>query len=1829
MKTKNLVKRIVASALTVALVFNVVPMNAFAVETNVVTAKRGETVSFDKLDGFVDDEAVVKVAIDKDGYKTEVDATTSKNIKYYVGNDEANDGVAFSNSGEYTLVKGVGSVTGDLKDEAIYNGLKATAEEKENAVDAAKSEVTTAEAERVGKKLAEEAKELAYNSAVNAYEDAVDEQKEAQKAFDDAEAAWKNGDTSRLEEEIEDKLAEIDKIEGYIDDAFNGLSYLGYSREAIEKCASGESLINDWTHKWGNPCISVMEKVTQYEAELASKRATLEEKQKELENSEEALKQLEADKNTKEAALNEAKAKTAEKEAAIVSPKAEYEAAKAATTAAETAVNEAKVKQTAAETAAKEAEEAVEAYIKALTAEDVTFDPAKVSFTKGDEGVAFNVKVYDVVTVKIVDGAPAGAAVSTSSLKVFDDETAEFTVTPVANYNYEVEGATKVEGENNTYVVGPIEKDTTVTVNYKEFGKSDIVVEKPEFVESIAVMLDSTDVTGKEVHDGKVLKVVATAKDGYAIDKIVVNGKEITGDTFTVNADVVTYTVSATVKFVGATVDYDTSSTDKAGSVTFTVDGKTYNPGEIIVNVPAEVTVNITPATTNPAEKYTINSIAVIADGQKTTVDAEEEGVFKFTVESGKNYAVVVEEDAVSTEDLKSTLTVNIDDTKVDYQVTVDGDGYKWDGIVPGSEVEILLMPYDNNYITKETALSSGLKATVANGQWTYTFVAEPKTEYVLNVTADTILVGNDAEINKYTYLKWINGLTDSAEVKKEIIDKAFTTVLEDDCITVEYNAGNINVETVIKAVIGKYTADLNSIVAGIVNGLVDRIFEYTDDVNIDVWSNVENKEDEIYSSAMEDILEKTGSLNTILNYIGISEAEIKTNIEKYLEAGSDLHTFGANATEEVKASHTCTSCKYGDAADEATITMVDMRTEVDVDVNTEISVIYGDSADEVVIEKLLADRIGVNIDGKEIANHNQLLTLSETLEEKAVGTYTVEVYMNDNSDFEYKDAEKVTVTVTVEKAPANVNVEDLTVKYGDDYNPAPVITNNKGEVIDVDTIEFVVGLDASEFDIDGDTVKGIDGKVQLMLPDSLQDIFDLVGAKDGVSFNLSDFMGILNNDMLKGLLGEQGVPSEMLGVLGQALDSISNIAEAGNIEITIGGSYPENIGAYIHGAVTVDSNYETAFDLGYIVITPDGYKAELGWNQEDENGVITRNAILDGFDFGASVTKAYEGDEKEAQQYLTTFFMGVDTNGEATVTYDPAELKFGVYTQIAMLTNVGNTMYYAEPIVRVFTVAPQIATVEVENSEFVYNTEAHNAEVNVVLHDGSEFDPNGLQVTYVGVDTNGNVYNSTEAPVNTGVYTVYAVYVAKVDGVYEHAGFGTGVIVIKPATPVLTVEDTEVTCNGSEQMPTINNENNLELIKVIVDENNNVNVVLPFEVETKTVNVADATAELKAILTATNKGYAAAETISAKLVEALNKIDLERLAYIAGEDVATFVAELTAEATKASEVLAKYDVDTVAAELVEILNKVNVNEFTVNGTLPTECGVYEVTVVGFGANYKPAKAEGTLTINHARAEAVVENYVDSDCENTGSYDAVVYCAECDEELSRLSVVVTAKGHTPAEAVVENYVAPGCEKTGSYDDVVYCEVCEEELSRTEKSVDATDHAWGNWTETTAPKCEVAGEETRVCDNDSTHKETRPVEAKGHTPGEAATCIAKQTCTECGTELAAKDMNNHVGETELRYARAATATEEGYTGDLYCKSCGNLIKLGEKIPATGSGNEGGTTSGTTSGTTTTTTTTGRTNPNTSDNSMTVFWMYTMVISAATVMALIFFKRKREE
>ena len=93
----------------------------------------------------------------------------------------------------------------------------------------------------------------------------------------------------------------------------------------------------------------------------------------------------------------------------------------------------------------------------------------------------------------------------------------------------------------------------------------------------------------------------------------------------------------------------------------------------------------------------------------------------------------------------------------------------------------------------------------------------------------------------------------------------------------------------------------------------------------------------------------------------------------------------------------------------------------------------------------------------------------------------------------------------------------------------------------------------------------------------------------------------------------------------------------------------------------------------------------------------------------------------------------------------------------------------------------------------------------------------------------------------------------------------------------------------------------------------------------------------------------------------------------------------------------------------------------------------------------------------HTAGAAVRENEKAATCTAEGSYDEVVKCKVCGEELSRTTVKVAKLDHTPADAVRENEKAATCIAEGSYTEVVKCSVCDKEISRKEVVEPIADH----------------------------------------------------------------------------------------------------------------------------------------------------------------------------
>ena len=105
---------------------------------------------------------------------------------------------------------------------------------------------------------------------------------------------------------------------------------------------------------------------------------------------------------------------------------------------------------------------------------------------------------------------------------------------------------------------------------------------------------------------------------------------------------------------------------------------------------------------------------------------------------------------------------------------------------------------------------------------------------------------------------------------------------------------------------------------------------------------------------------------------------------------------------------------------------------------------------------------------------------------------------------------------------------------------------------------------------------------------------------------------------------------------------------------------------------------------------------------------------------------------------------------------------------------------------------------------------------------------------------------------------------------------------------------------------------------------------------------------------------------------------------------------------------------------------------------------------------------------------------------------------------------VPATGHTPGAAVCENKVAATCTTAGSYDEVVYCTACRNEVSRTQKTIDKLAHDYDTTKWVKADENQH-GHKCKNCD--------AITDLTAHVPGAAATETTPQLCTVCGYVIA--------------------------------------------------------------------------------------------------------------
>ena len=228
-----------------------------------------------------------------------------------------------------------------------------------------------------------------------------------------------------------------------------------------------------------------------------------------------------------------------------------------------------------------------------------------------------------------------------------------------------------------------------------------------------------------------------------------------------------------------------------------------------------------------------------------------------------------------------------------------------------------------------------------------------------------------------------------------------------------------------------------------------------------------------------------------------------------------------------------------------------------------------------------------------------------------------------------------------------------------------------------------------------------------------------------------------------------------------------------------------------------------------------------------------------------------------------------------------------------------------------------------------------------------------------------------------------------------------------------------------------------------------------------------------------------------------------------------------------------------------------------------TEKGIKTYTCLTCGS----IRTEELPSTGHQNTE--VRNNREATCMKEG-YTGDTYCKDCGTKLSSGKVISKTEhqwdnGKTTQEATctskgIKTYTCAICESTRieelpstghrntvlrnakeatcieeGYTGDIYCKDCGVRISAGQK-ISKTAHNWDNGKTTQEATCTSGGVKTYTCTNCQATR-TEEIPATGH-----------------GTQI-------------TKFAKKASCKSEGYTGDIYCQTCGEMLKEGDVLPKT--------------------------------------------------------------
>lgn len=266
-----------------------------------------------------------------------------------------------------------------------------------------------------------------------------------------------------------------------------------------------------------------------------------------------------------------------------------------------------------------------------------------------------------------------------------------------------------------------------------------------------------------------------------------------------------------------------------------------------------------------------------------------------------------------------------------------------------------------------------------------------------------------------------------------------------------------------------------------------------------------------------------------------------------------------------------------------------------------------------------------------------------------------------------------------------------------------------------------------------------------------------------------------------------------------------------------------------------------------------------------------------------------------------------------------------------------------------------------------------------------------------------------------------------------------------------------------------------------------------------------------------------------------------------------------------------------------------------------TEAGTKTYTCTSCGKT----KTTEIAATGHQHTE--IRNKKEATCKAEG-YTGDTYCTDCETKVSS-GQAIPKIDHTWDNGKVTTEAT--CEHTGVR--TYTCSVCGETK---EEETPKTDHTYDDGTVTKKPTCIETGIKTYTCTVCQKTK-TEEIPATGHQHTEIrnkkeATCIetgytGDTYCKDCGTKLSSGEVISKKAHdyevkdrqeptcttdgyvlsvckvcrdekqeilpatghqhTEIRNKKEATCKDKGYTGDVYCKDCGEKLSDGKTIAKT--------------------------------------------------------------